>query len=167
MPDSVVIGRLAHYGRIISFQCDRVEDAILNGVHTVRMFIEQPIPAKTFIAGEFVLFGTHPNPRLAATAVQKTILRLRASPSLLLIASDQAIAPSNVICRHSAACALLTVMRPQPVLLTITALTSPVPSRPSPPKCLKLGPQETENSMMLRGNPRRKAAVLSARRRST
>ena len=56
MPDSVVIGRLAHYGRIISFQRDRVEDAMLNSVHTARMFIEQPIPAQTFIAGEFVRF---------------------------------------------------------------------------------------------------------------
>ena len=63
MPDSVVIGRLAHYGRIISFQCDRVEDAILNGVHTVRMFIEQPIPAKTFIAGEFVRFWYPSQPK--------------------------------------------------------------------------------------------------------
>ena len=42
MPDSVVIGRLAHYGRPRG--------------RTARMFIERPIPAQTFIAGEFVRF---------------------------------------------------------------------------------------------------------------
>ena len=56
MLDSVVIGRLAHYGRIISFRRDRVADAILNSVRTARMFIERPIPTQTFIAGKFVRF---------------------------------------------------------------------------------------------------------------
>ena len=53
LPDSVVIGRLSHYGRVISFRRDRVADTILNGVRTARMFIERPIPSQTFIAGEF------------------------------------------------------------------------------------------------------------------
>lgn len=56
MPDSVVIGHLAPYGRVISFRHDHVADAILNGVRTARMFIERPIPTQTFIAGEFVHF---------------------------------------------------------------------------------------------------------------
>ena len=60
IPDSVVIGRLAHYGRVISFRRDRVADAIFNGVRTARMLIERPIPAQTFIAGEFVRFW-YPN----------------------------------------------------------------------------------------------------------
>ena len=53
LPDSVVIGRLSHYGRVISFRSDHVADTILNGVRTARMFIDRPIPSQTFIAGEF------------------------------------------------------------------------------------------------------------------
>lgn len=53
LPDSVVIGRLSCYGRVISFRRDRVADNILNGVRTARMFIDRPIPSQTFIAGEF------------------------------------------------------------------------------------------------------------------
>jgi len=56
LPDSVTIGRLAHYGRVISFRRDRVADTILNGVRTARMLIDWPIPAQTFSAGEFVCF---------------------------------------------------------------------------------------------------------------
>ena len=56
LPDSVVIGRLSHYGRVISFRRDRVADTIFNGVHTARMIIERPIPAQAFIAGEFCRF---------------------------------------------------------------------------------------------------------------
>lgn len=167
MPDSVVIGRLAHYGRIISFQCDRVEDAILNGVHTVRMFIEQPIPAKTFIAGEFVRFWYPSQPKTCCNCGSEDHLAAACKSQRSFNCERPGHCAKQCDMPNSAACALLTVMRPQPVLLTVTALMSPVPSRPSPPKCLKLGPQETENSMMLRGKPRRKAAVLSARRRST
>ena len=53
LPDSVGIGRLSHYSRVISFRRDRVADTILNGVHTARMFIDRPIPSQTFIASEF------------------------------------------------------------------------------------------------------------------
>lgn len=53
LPDSVVIGRLSHYSRVISFRSDHVADTILNGVRTARMFIDRPIPSQTFIAGEF------------------------------------------------------------------------------------------------------------------
>ena len=60
IPDSVVVGRLAHYGRVISFRRDRVADAIFNGVRTARMLIERPIPAQAFIAGEYVRFW-YPN----------------------------------------------------------------------------------------------------------
>ena len=63
MPDSVVIGHLAYYGRAISFRRDHVADAILNGVGTMRMFIERPIPAQTFIGGKFVHFWYPSQPR--------------------------------------------------------------------------------------------------------
>jgi len=63
LPDSVVIGRLAHYGRVISFRRDHVADTILNGVRTARMFIDRPIPAQTFIAGEFVRFWYPSQPK--------------------------------------------------------------------------------------------------------
>ena len=63
MPVCVVIGRLAYYGRVISFRRDRMADAILNGVRTVRMFIEHPIPAQTLIGGEFVHFWYPSQPK--------------------------------------------------------------------------------------------------------
>ena len=37
LPDSVVIGRLSHYGRVILFRRDRVADTILNGVRTANV----------------------------------------------------------------------------------------------------------------------------------
>ena len=63
LPDSVVIGRLSHYGRVISFRRDRVADAIFNGVRTARMSIERPIPAQAFIAGEFCRFWYPSQPK--------------------------------------------------------------------------------------------------------
>ena len=63
LPDTVVIGRLAHYGRVISFRRDRVADTILNGVRTARMLIDRPIPSQTFIAGEYVRFWYPSQPK--------------------------------------------------------------------------------------------------------
>ena len=63
LPDSVVIGRLSHYGRVISFRRDHVADAIFNGVRTARMSIERPIPAQAFIAGEFCRFWYPSQPK--------------------------------------------------------------------------------------------------------
>ena len=63
LPDSVVIGRLSHYGRVISFRRDRVADAMFNGVRTARMSIERPIPAQAFIAGEFCRFWYPSQPK--------------------------------------------------------------------------------------------------------
>ena len=63
LPDSVVIGRLSHYGRVISFRRDRVADAIFNGVRTARMCIERPIPSQAFIAGEFCRFWYPSQPK--------------------------------------------------------------------------------------------------------
>ena len=53
LPDSVIIGRLSHYGHVFSFQRDRIAKGIYNGVCTTRMIIDRPIPGQTFIAGEF------------------------------------------------------------------------------------------------------------------
>ena len=63
LPDSVVIGRLSHYGRVISFRRDRVADAIFNGVRTARMVIEHPIPSQAFIAGEYCRFWYPAQPK--------------------------------------------------------------------------------------------------------
>lgn len=63
LPDSVVIGRLSNYGRVISFRRDRVADAIFNGVRTARLSIERPIPAQAFIAGEFCRFWYPSQPK--------------------------------------------------------------------------------------------------------
>lgn len=53
LPDSVIIGRLSHYGRVFSFRRDRIAEGIFNGVRTAQMFLDRPIPGQTFIAGEF------------------------------------------------------------------------------------------------------------------
>ena len=53
LPDSVIIGRLSHYGRVFSFRRDRIAERIYNGVRTARMVLDRPIPGQTFIAGEF------------------------------------------------------------------------------------------------------------------
>lgn len=39
LPDSVVVGQLSHYGRVVSFRRDRVAEGIYNGVCTARMII--------------------------------------------------------------------------------------------------------------------------------
>ena len=53
LPDSVIIGRLSHYGRVFSFRRDQIAEGIFNGVRTARMVLDRPIPGQTFIAGEF------------------------------------------------------------------------------------------------------------------
>lgn len=63
LPDSVVIGRLSHYGRVISFCRDRVANAIFNGVRTARMVVERPIPNQAFIAGEYCRFWYPAQPK--------------------------------------------------------------------------------------------------------
>ena len=54
MPDSVIIGRLASYGTVLSFRRDLASDCIYNGVRTARMRIMGNIPSTVRIAREFV-----------------------------------------------------------------------------------------------------------------
>ena len=54
LPDTVVIGRLNHYGRVLSFRRDKIAQFIENGVRTARMSINQNIPSIINIAGEYV-----------------------------------------------------------------------------------------------------------------
>ena len=54
MPDTVVIGRLSYYGRVMSFRRDKIAQFIESGVRTARMAIHQPIPSIINLAGEYV-----------------------------------------------------------------------------------------------------------------
>ena len=55
MPDTVVIGRLSHYGCVLSFRRDRgVATRILNGARTARMCLSKTIPSSVRIAGEAI-----------------------------------------------------------------------------------------------------------------
>ena len=54
MPDSVLIGRLSHYGKVFSFRRDKIADGIYNGVRTARMRMNLPIPPSILVAGEFI-----------------------------------------------------------------------------------------------------------------
>ena len=54
MPDSVLIGRLYHYGKVFSFRHDKVTDSICNGVRPARMRLNLVIPPTICVAGELV-----------------------------------------------------------------------------------------------------------------
>lgn len=55
MPDTVVIGRLSHYGHVLSFRRDRgVATRILNGARTARMCLSKTIPSSVRIGGEAI-----------------------------------------------------------------------------------------------------------------
>lgn len=54
LPDTALIGRLTHYGRVLSFRRDKIADCIGNGVRTARMRLHRHIPSSINIAGEFI-----------------------------------------------------------------------------------------------------------------
>lgn len=54
LPDTVVIGRLNHYGRVLSFRRDKIAKFIENGVRTARMSLSRHIPSIVNLAGECV-----------------------------------------------------------------------------------------------------------------
>ena len=54
MPDTVLIGRLACYGRVLSFRRDRLSVGIENGVRTARMQLIRHIPSVIGLVGEFI-----------------------------------------------------------------------------------------------------------------
>ena len=54
LPDTVLIGRPSHYGKVFSFRRDKVVLNIYNGVCTARMRLHLPIPPTIFIVGEHV-----------------------------------------------------------------------------------------------------------------
>ena len=64
MPDSVVIGRLSHYGKVLSFRRDKLSSGIFNGIRTARMRLKSHIPQSVFIAGETVYFSYPTQPRV-------------------------------------------------------------------------------------------------------
>ena len=56
MPDTVVIGHLAHFGRVLSFRRDiSIATGIQNGVRTARMRLTNAIPCTINVAGESLL----------------------------------------------------------------------------------------------------------------
>lgn len=63
MPDTVVIGRLSYYGKVLSFRRDYgAATRVLNGVRTARMHLSSTIPLSIRIASEqvFVLYPGQP-----------------------------------------------------------------------------------------------------------
>ena len=64
MPDTVLIGRLSHYGRVLSFRRDRsIATGIFNGVRNVRMRLSKTIPSAISIAGEPVFISYPGQPK--------------------------------------------------------------------------------------------------------
>lgn len=54
LPNTVVIGRLSHYGQVLSFHRDKIAKFIENGVRTARFRLSQHIPSIINLAGEYV-----------------------------------------------------------------------------------------------------------------
>ena len=64
MPDTVVIGRLSCFGRILSFRRDVAKaTSVLNGVRTARMRIARDIPCAIHVAGEKLSIKYSSQPR--------------------------------------------------------------------------------------------------------
>lgn len=63
MPDTVLIGRLSQYGKILSFRRDRLGVDLENGVRTARMPVAHPIPASMRICGELIMFYYDSQPK--------------------------------------------------------------------------------------------------------
>lgn len=64
MPDTVVIGRLSHYGRVLSFRRDfGAATHVHNGVHTVRMRLSSAIPSSVRITGKVIFLSYPGQPR--------------------------------------------------------------------------------------------------------
>lgn len=63
LPDTVLIGRLSTYGKILSFRRDLLATNVWNGVRTARMRLSRPIPSSMRIVGELVLFYYESQPR--------------------------------------------------------------------------------------------------------
>lgn len=63
MPDTVLIGRLAYYGRVLSFRRDRLGEGLFNGVRTARMRLREHIPSSLTIVGDTVMFYYESQPR--------------------------------------------------------------------------------------------------------
>ena len=64
MPDTALIGRLSHYGKVFSFRRDRIADGIYNGVRTARMRLNLPIPPTIFVANELIRIWYPTQPKL-------------------------------------------------------------------------------------------------------
>lgn len=54
LPDTALIGRLSHYGRVLSFRRDKIADNIDNGVRTARMELHRHVPSIINLAGELI-----------------------------------------------------------------------------------------------------------------
>lgn len=63
MPDTVVIGRLSKYGRVLSFRRDKIGDVIFNGVRTARMRLAHHIPCSINVVGEPIIIYYESQPR--------------------------------------------------------------------------------------------------------
>ena len=54
MPDTVLLGHLSNYGKVLSFRRDYVSSGIQNGIRTARMRLRRSIPSTVLVAGEMI-----------------------------------------------------------------------------------------------------------------
>ena len=79
MPDTVLIGRLSHYGKVFSFRRDKVADDIYNGVRTAKMRLNLVIPPTIFVAGELVRIWYPAQPKMCRRCGDPTHVAARCS----------------------------------------------------------------------------------------
>lgn len=63
LPDTVLIGRLSYYGKVLSFRRDCIALGVYNGVRSARMRLSRPIPSSMRIVGEQVMIFYESQPR--------------------------------------------------------------------------------------------------------
>ena len=64
MPDTVLIGRLLHYGKVFSFCRNRIANGMYNGVCTAKIHLNLPIPRTIFVASKLIWIWYPTQPKM-------------------------------------------------------------------------------------------------------
>lgn len=102
MPDTALIGRLSHYGRVLSFRRGKIARHIENGIRIARMTIHHAIPSYMNIGGEIIKSSIPTNRKLAETVARKTTWPETARQSAASTANALAITPAAAVSQQCA-----------------------------------------------------------------
>ena len=102
MPDTALIGRLSHYGRVLSFRRGKIARHIENGIRIARMTIHHAIPSYMNIGGEIIKSSIPTSRKLAETVARKTTWPETARQSAASTANALAITPATAVSQQNA-----------------------------------------------------------------